>query len=71
MIVQTLKVGFVDTSMTYGKKGLFLVTSPEKAVRLAYAIRGKSGVSYLPRFWHFIMLMIRLIPERLFNRMDP
>ena len=68
--VQTLKVGFVDTSMTYGKKGLFLVASPEKVARLAYATRGKPGVYYLPRFWRFIMLTIRLIPERLFNRMD-
>ena len=68
--VQTLKVGFVDTSMTYGKKGLFLVASPEKVARLAYATRGKPGVYYLSRFWRFIMLTIRLIPERLFNRMD-
>jgi len=70
VIVLTLKVGFVDTSMTYGKKGLFLVASPEKVARLAYAIRGKPGVHYFPRFWRFIMLMIRFIPERLFNRMD-
>ena len=56
--------------MTYGKKGLFLVASPEKVARLAYATRDKPGVHYLPGFWRFIMLMIRLIPERLFNRMD-
>ena len=68
--IQTLKVGFVDTSMTYGKKGLFLVASPEKVARLAYATRSKPGVYYLPSFWRLIMLMIRLIPERLFNRMD-
>lgn len=68
--VYTLKPGFVDTSMTYGKPGLFLVASPEKVAGAAAAILEKpSGVYYLPFFWRWIMLVIRLIPEQIFKKL--
>lgn len=68
--VVTVKPGFVDTSMTYGMEGLFLVASPEKVARgIMRAIeRGKDEV-YLPGFWRWIMLAIRSVPEPLFKRL--
>jgi decaprenylphospho-beta-D-erythro-pentofuranosid-2-ulose 2-reductase len=68
--VVTIKPGFVDTQMTYGRPGLFLVASPETAAGhiVRAALKGKDQ-AYVPRFWWPVMLLIRLIPEKLFKRM--
>jgi short-subunit dehydrogenase len=69
--VYTLKLGFVDTAMTYGMDGLFLVASPEQIAASTLKILGKSsGIYYLPGFWRWIMLFIRMIPERVFKKLS-
>ena len=69
--VMTLKLGFVDTEMTYGKKGLFLVASPEQVAKSAcQTLQKPSGIYYIPRFWRMIMLVIRLIPDSVFKRLN-
>lgn len=68
--VVTFKPGFVDTSMTYGKAGTFLVSSPGAAGKaLVRALDHGSGVVYFPWFWRGIMWIIRSIPESLFKRL--
>ena len=69
--VFTLKLGFVDTGMTYGKPGLFLVASPGRIARRAVRILERSsGTYYLPGFWRPLMWIIRQIPEPVFKRLD-
>ncbi|MBI3481019.1 MAG: SDR family NAD(P)-dependent oxidoreductase [Nitrosomonadales bacterium] len=68
--VITVKPGFVDTAMTYGLPGLFLVASPQSVGERIVAALGKSAdVVYLPWFWRYIMLIIRHIPEPVFKRL--
>ncbi|MGA8148250.1 MAG: SDR family oxidoreductase [Gallionellaceae bacterium] len=68
--VITVKPGFVDTAMTYGLPGLFLVASPQSVGRSIVRALGKSAdVIYLPWFWRYIMLIIKHIPEPIFKRM--
>jgi short-subunit dehydrogenase len=68
--VLTIKPGFVDTAMTWGMPGLFLVASPAYVgVRIVTAIERGRDVIYVPWFWRWIMLIIRSIPERLFKRL--
>ncbi|MGH9364494.1 MAG: SDR family oxidoreductase [Thermoanaerobaculia bacterium] len=68
--VITIKAGFVDTRMTYGRPGMFLVASPERAGRaIVRAIRKGRDVVYVPGFWRAAMLLIRAIPERVFKRL--
>jgi short-subunit dehydrogenase len=68
--VITIKPGFVDTAMTFGRPGMFLVASPDAAGRrIVDAIIGRSDVAYVPGFWRPLMLLIRGIPERIFKRM--
>ena len=68
--VVTVKPGFVDTAMTWGLPGLFLVASPEAvAADLLRAVRKKRNVIYTPFFWRWIMLIIRHIPEPIFKKM--
>lgn len=69
--VYTVKLGFVDTAMTWGKKGLFLVASPQKVARsLNRMLKRPSGIYYIPSFWRPLMLVIRLIPDRIFKRLS-
>lgn len=68
--VITIKPGFVDTAMTYGLPGLFLVASPQDiGARIVRALDKSSDVVYLPWFWRYIMLIIRHVPERIFKRL--
>jgi len=68
--VTTVKPGFLDTAMTWGLPGMFLVASPEAcaAACLRYAAKGRD-VAYFPAFWRLIMLIIKAIPEALFKRL--
>lgn len=68
--VLTAKLGFVDTSMTWGAPGLFLVASPDTVARTCLAAAMKRrDICYIPWFWWPIMAIIRLIPERIFKRL--
>ncbi|HTN94497.1 MAG TPA: SDR family oxidoreductase [Gallionella sp.] len=68
--VITVKPGFVDTAMTYGLPGLFLVASPQYIGECIVRSLDKSAdVIYLPWFWRYIMLIIKHIPEPIFKRM--
>jgi len=68
--VITVKPGFVDTHMTYGRPGLFLLASPESVAKGIFRaiVKGKDVV-YLPWFWRPIMLIVQSIPEAIFKRL--
>jgi len=69
--VLTVKPGFVDTPMTEGLDGLFLVAKPESvADDIVRAYNKKKDVLYTPFFWRWIMLIIRGIPERIFKKLS-
>lgn len=68
--VITIKPGFVDTHMTYGRSGMFLVAAPEKvAAGMFRAVEKGQEVVYLPWFWRGIMMVVKSIPEKIFKRM--
>lgn len=68
--VCTVKPGFVDTAMTYGLPGTFLVADPViVGERIVRGVEAGRGVIYVPAFWRWVMLAIRAIPERIFIRL--
>lgn len=68
--VLTVKPGFVDTEMTWGLPGLFLVADPGKVgAAVVRALDGRRDVIYVPGFWRYIMWVIRAIPEGVFKRL--
>jgi decaprenylphospho-beta-D-erythro-pentofuranosid-2-ulose 2-reductase len=68
--VLTAKPGFVDTSLTWGAPGIFLVASPDAVARKCLAAAAKRrNTCYVPLFWLPIMTVIRLIPEAIFKRL--
>lgn len=69
--VLTIKPGFVDTPMTRDfDKGLLWAKPNVVARGIVRAIDKKKDVVYLPFFWRFIMLIIKLIPERIFKKLS-
>lgn len=69
--VMTVKPGFVDTKMTFGKPGMFLVANPEQvATAVIKALQKKKNIAYVPWFWFWIMSIIRSIPEFLFKKLS-
>ena len=68
--VVTVKPGFVDTAMTWGLPGMFLVAAPEAvADDIMKAVKKRRNVIYTPFFWRYIMLIIRHIPEPIFKKL--
>lgn len=68
--VTSVKLGFVDTKMTYGRAGMFLLASPESAAAgILRASDRHADVVYVPWFWWPVMLAVRSVPERLFKRL--
>lgn len=65
----TVKPGLVDTPMTAHMAKSALFTTPRKVAEaiLKGLEKGKSTV-YAPFYWRFIMLLIRHVPEFVFNR---
>jgi short-subunit dehydrogenase len=67
-----VKPGPTVTAMTEGmeRKGL-LWSQPEAVAAVVRRAADKGGpVVYAPWFWRFIMLIIRMLPARIFNRLD-
>lgn len=68
--VLTVKPGFIDTNMTWGLSGLFLVAKPKRVAKSIFkANKRKRNIVYVPWFWRWIMFIIKLIPESLFKRL--
>ncbi len=69
--VLTVKLGLIDTKMTFGANyPLFLAANPQKTgLKIIRALdNGKESV-YVPMIWRIVMLVVRLIPERIFKRL--
>ena len=67
----TVKLGTVDTQMTWGREGALLTIAPSKAADLIYAAYRKcADVVYVPWFWRLMMGAVRMIPESRFKRVS-
>jgi short-subunit dehydrogenase len=67
--VVDIRPGFIDTPMTAAIAKKPLVVKPEVAAAgIDRAIRRRCAVAYVPWFWRWIMLIIRLVPMFVFHR---
>jgi short-subunit dehydrogenase len=66
-----VKPGFVDTPMTADiKTGGALWASPEAVAAIIRRAADNGGpIVYAPWFWRFILLIVRIIPPQLFNKL--
>ena len=69
--VVDVRPGFVDTQLTWGRPGMFLVATPEQVAKdVVRGIEKNRGVVYTPFFWAGIMWIIRSIPDFVFRRLS-
>ena len=69
--VTTVKPGFVDTPLTFGRPGIFLPGSPEGVARdIVRGIRRNRRTVYTPKMWALILFVIRNLPDFLFRRLS-
>lgn len=68
--VTTVMLGPVDTPMTaqHAKSAVF-ATSQRAARGIVRAIDRRRAEAYVPGFWRFVMLLVRLLPEAIFQRL--
>lgn len=67
--VVDIRPGFVDTPMTESFRKGALWASPARVARdIVRAVDRGTPVAYTPGFWRWIMLVIRHIPQFVFNR---
>lgn len=69
--VVTIKPGFVDTPMTAHLKKNPLYAGPDAVGRRIYTAMLKGqDVVYVPWFWRYVMLLIRVLPEPIFKKLS-
>lgn len=69
--VLTIKPGFVATPMTaHLPQGPLFATPAQVARGIVKAIEKRRDVVYLPAFWRGIMLVVRMIPGRIFKKLN-
>lgn len=69
--VVTIKPGFVDTAITWGRPGVRFAADPRKAARACRRLaRRGPEVAYLPWFWGPVMALTKMIPEPIFKRLN-
>jgi short-subunit dehydrogenase len=65
--VMTVKLGTVDTRMTWGRDSLLVVAPEAAAASIIAAWHRHRDVVFVPWFWRPIMRIVTMIPERLFK----
>jgi len=69
--VLTIKPGFVATPMTaHLAQGPLFAQPSQVAQGIVKAIEKRRDVVYLPPFWALIMLILRMIPGRIFKKLN-
>ena len=70
--VLTVKPGFVNTKMTLGMNLPKILTAEPKEVAkdIFKAHQKNKNIIYTKWYWFFIMLIIKLIPEKLFKKLN-
>lgn len=68
--ITTIIPGFVESEMTEGRKGLFWVSSKQKAARqITDAIERQKNEAYITKRWRLVAWLIKLTPNWMWNRM--
>ncbi len=69
--VLTIKPGFVATPMTaHLAQGPLFAQPSQVAQGIVKAIENRRDVVYLPSFWAVIMLILRMVPRRIFKKLN-
>lgn len=69
-VITIARLGFIDTKLTYGQPGIFHAAKPDVCGQYLFDANKKGkNILYFPRFWYFIMFIIRNLPLWIFRRL--
>jgi decaprenylphospho-beta-D-erythro-pentofuranosid-2-ulose 2-reductase len=69
--VLTVKPGFVNTPMTAHLPAMPFAVGPDRVAKdIVRALERGADVVYTPAIWRLIMLVVRVLPERLFKKLS-
>jgi len=69
--VITIKPGLVDTAMIFGLPQMKYAAKPDRVARdIVRGINKRQDIIYTPWFWNYIMAIVKIIPERIFKRLN-
>ena len=67
----TVIPGYISTNSFTEKSPEFLITTPEKAARTIFnSIKRNEEIVYINYLWRYIMMIINLIPEKIFKKFN-
>jgi decaprenylphospho-beta-D-erythro-pentofuranosid-2-ulose 2-reductase len=67
--LKVIRLGYANTSMTYGKKLLFPVVEPVAVARKLHKIsNSSSGVVFYPWYWRLISFVLNILPWFIFKK---
>lgn len=67
--VRIVKAGFMATPMTVGKAPQALCVSPTSVAIDLLRRPNRRGIEYLPWWWSYVMLLIRLLPASIVSKL--
>lgn len=71
IIVQAVALGYADTAMTFGKPLFFPAIAPEDAARNVIEGLGRDrGLVFLPCWWRWATLALKMLPWPLYKQLD-
>lgn len=69
--VQVYRFGYIASNLSYGKKLLFPVADPQKAANVLFNSCNKNiGLRYFPRFWFFIIVILKYLPWSIYRKLS-
>ncbi len=68
--IQFIRLGYLDTRMTYGMKLPFPAASTEKvAGKMSKLAEKSAGCYYMPRYWFFLIFILRSLPFGIYKKL--
>lgn len=68
--LQIYRLGYVETNLSFGQKLLFPAVSPsEVAQKMFDNLEKDLGISYFPFYWRFIVLILRSLPWKIYQKL--
>lgn len=69
--ITLVRLGFIDTHVTFGEPGIFYAASPKDTAGACWkAAKKGSRMIYYPFFWRYIMRVIRHLPHFIYKKIN-
>lgn len=67
--VTDIRPGFVDTAMAKGDGQFWVAPTKKAAEQVYFALKSKKDIIYITKRWRLIAIIVKILPNWLFNRM--